>query len=100
MKWPKTAWIECGGGTYGQKHAATWRKLKTKRSTNQNLVELATERGPEGINESNVEELLQSLRKSLTNDELQELAQQCIQSKFTVRELNTELLSNSITAIM
>lgn len=74
--------------------------MKAKWSSNQNFVELANEAGLEGINKDNVEELLQSLGKSLTNDELQELAEKCIQSKFTVRELSTELLSNSITAIM
>jgi len=83
-----------------KKHAATWKKLKMKWSSNQNLVELANEAGLEGINEGNVEELLQSLGKSLTNDELQELAEQFIQSNFTVRELSTELLSNSINVIM
>jgi hypothetical protein len=74
--------------------------LKTIQSTNQNLVKLANDTGLKGINEDNVEELLQSLGKSLTNDKLQELAEQCIQSKFMARELSTELLSNSITAIM
>ena len=99
MKWPKTTWTECEK-SYGQKHAATWRKLKTKWSSKQNLVKLANEAGLEGINEDNDEELLQSLGKSLTNDKVQELAEQWTQSKFTVRELSTELLSNSIIAIM
>jgi hypothetical protein len=52
--------------------------------------------------------LLQSHGESLTNDELRELAEQHIQSEFTasnaqeatpVREISTEFLSISITAI-
>jgi hypothetical protein len=46
-----------------------------------NIVELASEAGLEGVNKDNIEELLQSHGKSLTNDELRELAQQRIQSE-------------------
>ena len=99
MKWLKTAWKKCRK-SYGQRHAATWRKLKTKWSSNQNLVELANVVGLEDITEDEAEELLQSHGKSLTKEELQELAVQCIQREFTVRELSTEFLSNSIITIM
>jgi hypothetical protein len=75
--------MDCGK-CYGQNHAATWRKLKTKQSLNQNLVELTTEAGLESINEDGVEKLLQAYGKSLTNDKLRELAEQCIQREFIV----------------
>jgi hypothetical protein len=62
----------------------------------------------EGANEDNVEKLLQSHGEGLTNDELQQLAQQRMQSEFTAsdatdkttaRELLTEFLNESTTAI-
>jgi hypothetical protein len=62
-----------------------------------------------GVNKGNAEELLQSYGKSLSNDELPELAKQHIQSEITasdaeqetpLRELSTEFLINSITVIM
>jgi hypothetical protein len=62
--------MECGK-CYGQNHAATWRKLKTKQSLNQNLVELTIEAELEGINADDVEELLQAYGKSPTNDKLE-----------------------------
>jgi hypothetical protein len=65
--------------------------------------------GTGGVNKGNVEELLQSHGKSLSNYELPELAEQHIWSEITasdaeeetpVRELSTEFLINSITMIM
>jgi hypothetical protein len=73
----------------------------------QNFVELAGEVGLDGMNKDDSEELLQSMAGP-TSDKLREIAEQCIQSEFTssdaeqgtpVRELSTEFLSNSITAI-
>ena len=61
------------------------------------------------VNKGAVEELLQSNGKSLSNEELPELAEQHIQSEFTasdaeevtpVRELSADFLTNSITMIM
>jgi hypothetical protein len=59
-----------------------------------------------GVNEDSIEDLLQSHGENLTIDELRELAEQRIQSEFTVpdaeeektpaRELSTELLSISM----
>jgi hypothetical protein len=51
----------------------------------QNNVELANERGLEGVNEHNVKELLQFNGKSLIDDKLRELAER-IQSEFTASE--------------
>jgi hypothetical protein len=73
-----------------------------------NTVELANEAGWEGVNDGDVEELLQSHGKSLTNDEFQELTQQQMQSKFSasdaqetaMREPSMEFVSKSMTAIM
>jgi hypothetical protein len=95
------------GRSYGQKHAATWRKLKRKRPSIS--AELANEVELEGINEHEVKEPLQSHSKSLTNNKLRELAEQHIQSEFTasgteektpVREISAEFLSKSTTTIM
>jgi hypothetical protein len=95
-----------------------WKKIWQEACTNleevqkemviQNIVKLANEAGLEGVNEGNVEELLQSHGKSLTHGELQELAEQRMQSEFTAsdaekempaREVSTELLSTGTTAI-
>jgi hypothetical protein len=64
----------------------------------------------EGVNENSVEDVLQSHGESLTIDELWELAEQHIQSEFTVpdaeeektpaREISVEFLSSSINVIM
>jgi len=85
------------------------RKLKRK-SVIQNIPKLTREVGLEGVNEDIIVELLQSHGESLTNDELRELAEQCIQSEFTVpdaveektpvRELHMEFHSSSINVIM
>ena len=72
-----------------------------------NTVELANQVGLECKGDG--EELLQSHGKSLSNEELPELAEQHIQSEFMasdaeeetpVRELSAEFLTNSITMIM
>jgi hypothetical protein len=95
-----------------------WRKLRPQACSNleedgeetviQNIVKLASEARLEGVNEDDVQELLQSHGESLTNDKLRGFTEQCIQSELTasdaeevtpVREIFTEFLSNSITAI-
>jgi len=97
------------GRSYGQKHAATREEVEEEINI-QNIPKLTSEVGLEGVNEESIEELLQSHGESLTNDELWELAEQCIQSEFIVpdaeeektpaRELSAEFLSNSINVIM
>jgi hypothetical protein len=49
----------------------------------QNIPELTSEVGLEGVNENSVEDLLQSHGESLTINEFRELAEQHIQSEFT-----------------
>jgi hypothetical protein len=44
----------------------------------------------EGVNEDGTEELLQSHGECCTKDELRELAEQCIQSEFTVPDAEEE----------
>jgi hypothetical protein len=76
----------------------------------QNIPELTSEVGLEGVNENSVEDLLQSHGESLTIDELRELAEQHIQSEFIVpdaeeektpaRELSVEFLSSNINVII
>jgi hypothetical protein len=72
-----------------------------------NFVELANEVGLDGVNKDDVEELPRSHGNS-AGDKLGEIAEQCIRGEFTssdaeegtpVRELSTEFLSDSITAI-
>jgi hypothetical protein len=79
-----------------------------EESVIQNIVKLANEAGLEDVNDDDVEELLQFHGEHLSNDELRELAEQCIQNESEafdvkeetpVRDLTTEFLSNSITVI-
>jgi len=94
--------------SFGQKHAARWEEVE--EIVIQNIPKLTSEVGLKGVNEDSFEELLQSHVESLTSDELRELAEQHIQSEFTVpdaeeektpvRELSTEFLSNSINMVM
>jgi len=79
-----------------------------EESVVQNVVQLVNEAGLEDFNDDGVEEWLQSHSEILSNDELRELAQQHIQSESEVsdaeeetpvRDLTTEFLSNTITAI-
>jgi hypothetical protein len=79
-----------------------------EKSVVQNIVELANKAGLEDVNDDDVEELLQSHGGRLSNDELRELGEQRVQSESEtfdaeegtpVRDLGTEFLGNSITAI-
>jgi hypothetical protein len=79
-----------------------------EESVIRNIVKLANETRLEDVNDDDAEELLQSHGEGLSNDELRELAEQRIQSESEafnaeegtpVRDLTTEFLSNSITAM-
>jgi Mg/Co/Ni transporter MgtE len=61
------------------------------------IVELTSEAGLEGVNEDDVEELLQSHGESLINDELREISERSIQCEFTASDAEEceNILQNS-----